>query len=203
MTTSSSRPVPPQPGQQPPGQPRRRSRARTVVPLAVAAWAVLEIWLMTVVASATSGLVVLLCLIAGFVLGAAAVKRAGRSAWRNLTATVQVPDGRPGEGSPVPPPGSGGRTGLHMLGGLLLMIPGFLSDAVALLLLFPPTRRLVGALAERLARRSLRRHPDAGPGSISDLFRQAQQAQQAGDQARMRRPDGKVIQGEVIDHHDR
>ncbi|MFI0720321.1 FxsA family membrane protein [Streptomyces sp. NPDC021224] len=201
MTTSSSRPVRPQPGQQPPRQPQRRSRARTVVPLVVAAWAVLEIWLMTVVASATSGLVVLLCVIAGFVLGAAAVKRAGRSAWRNLTAAVQVPGGGPGEGAPVPPPAGGGRTGLHMLGGLLLMIPGFLSDAVGLVLLFPPTRRLAGSLAERLARRSLRRHPDAGPGSIGDLF---QQAQQAGEQARMHRPDGKVIQGEVVDHqHDR
>ncbi|MFI0896331.1 FxsA family membrane protein [Streptomyces sp. NPDC020983] len=197
MTSSSSRPVRPQPGrQQPQPQPRRRSRARTVVPLTVAAWVVLEIWLMTVIASATSGLVVLLCVVAGFVLGAAAVKRAGRSAWRNLTASVQVPGGE----TPVPPPAGGGRTGLHMLGGLLLMIPGFLSDAVGLLLLLPPTRRLAGSLAERLARRSLRRHPDAGPGSIGDLF---QQAQQAGEQARMHRPDGKVIQGEVIDHRDR
>jgi UPF0716 protein FxsA len=199
MTTSSSRPARPESGgqQQPhrPQEPRRRSRARTVVPLVVAAWAVLEIWLLTVVASATSGLVVLLCIVAGFVLGAAAVKRAGRSAWRNLTATVQVPGGD----APVPPPAGGGRTGLHMLGGLLLMIPGFLSDAVGLVLLFPPTRKLAGALAERLARRSLRRRPDAGPGSIGDLF---QQAQQAGEQARMHRPDGKVIQGEVVDHRD-
>lgn len=191
-------PGPGQPGSGPaggPGQRPRRSRARTVVPLAVAAWAVLEIWLLTVVASATSGLVVLLCIIAGFVLGAMAVKRAGRSAWRNLTAAVTPP----GEAEQPPPPAGGGRTGLHMLGGLLLMIPGFLSDAAGLLLLFPPTRRLVGALAERATRRSLRRHPGKEqPGSLGDFF---QQAQQAGEQARIHRPDGKVIPGEVI-HRD-
>ena len=171
MTTSTPPPVRPRPA-----QPRRRSRARTVVPLVIAAWAVVEIWLLTVVASATSGLVVLLCIVAGFVLGAAAVKRAGRSAWRNLTATMQQPGAAQGTAAPVPV--GGGRTGLHMLGGVLLIIPGFVSDAVGLLLLFPPTRKLIGALAERAVARSLRRHPSrrADPGSLGDLFQQAQQA---------------------------
>lgn len=160
-------------------------------------WAVLEIWLFVVVAEATNGLVVLLAIVAGFVLGAAAVKRAGRSAWRNLTAAVQQQqNAEPGAEAPAPQPG-GGRTGLHMLGGVLLIIPGFISDAVGLLLLFPPTRKLAGALAERAAARSLRRHPvSADPGSLGDLL---QQAQQAGEQTRIHRPDGKVIPGEVVD----
>lgn len=200
MTMSSPPPVPPGPQ-----QPRRRSRARTVVPLVIAAWAVLEIWLLVVVAQATNGLVVLLCIVAGFVLGAAAVKRAGRSAWRNLTASVQQQQsaarGEPqGEAAAVPPAG-GGRTGLHMLGGMLLIIPGFISDAVGLVLLFPPTRKLVGRLVEHAAARSLRRHPPSGePGSLGDLL---QQAKQADEQSRIHRPDGKVIQGEVVDDHDR
>jgi UPF0716 protein FxsA len=173
-----------------------------VVPLVIAAWAVLEIWLLIVVASATSGLVVLLILLAGFILGAVAVKRAGRSAWRNLAASVQPPGAAQGAAAPARPP-AGGRTGLHMLGGLLLMIPGLLSDAVALLLLFPPTRMLIGRAAERAAERALRRHPGpADPGSLGDLFQQAQQAQQSEEQSRMRRPDGKVIQGEVIDRDE-
>jgi UPF0716 protein FxsA len=88
-----------------------------------------------------------------------------------------------------------------MLGGILLMVPGFVSDAAGLLLLFPPTRRLIGSLSERAARRAMLRHPAAAaePGSLGDLLQQAQQAQQADEQARMHRPDGKVIQGEVID----
>jgi UPF0716 protein FxsA len=199
MTTSSRPPVRPGPV---PQAPRRRSRLR-LAPLAVAAWAVLEIWLLIVVADATSGFIVFLCILAGFVLGAAAVKRAGRSAWRNLTASVQAAQraqqGQPEE-VPERAPG-GGRTGLHMLGGILLIIPGFLSDAVALVLLFPPTRKLVGNGLERLAERALRRrqaHP-AEPGSLGDLF---QQARDAGEQARIHRPDGKVIQGEVVDHRD-
>lgn len=169
-----------------------------MVPLVIAAWAVLEIWLFTVVADATSGLTVLLCILAGFVLGAAAVKRAGRSAWRNLAASMQQP-GTPD--APPAPPAGGGHTGLAMLGGLLLIIPGFVSDAVALFLLFPPTRKLIGKLAERAATRALAKHPAAAgdPGSIGDLF---QQARDANEQIRIHRPDGKVIQGEVVDRDE-
>lgn len=185
---SSPPPVRPQ---QPAPQPRR-SRARTVVPLVIAAWAVLEIWLLFVVADATSGFVVLLLLLAGVVLGVVAVKRAGRSAWRNLTAAMQPP----GAGKAADRPATAGRggTGLAMLGGLLLMIPGFLSDAAGLLLLFPPTRDLIRKAAGRfLGSRVAARDP----GSVGDLF---QQARVADEQIRIHKPDGKVIQGEVVDH---
>ena len=81
-------------------RPPRRSRARTFVPLGIAAWLVLEIWLLTVVAGAAGGLTVLLLLVAGFVLGAVVVKRAGRRAFRNLTETLQqaAAAGRPAAG---------------------------------------------------------------------------------------------------------
>lgn len=182
-----------------------------LLPLAVAAWVVLEIWLLVLVADATSGWVVFLAILAGFVLGAAAVKRAGRSAWRNLTASVQAqqaawgaagPGGAAGASEAGPADGAGrDRTGLHMLGGMLLIIPGFVSDAIGLVLLFPPTRRLVGAGVQRTAERHMRRHPApaAEPGSLGDLFQQARQAE---EQARMHRPDGKVIQGEVVDRDE-
>ncbi|WNI14584.1 FxsA family membrane protein [Actinacidiphila sp. ITFR-21] len=197
MTSSS----PPPARQQQANRPaRRRSRARTAVPLALAVWAALEIWLLVVVADAAGGFVVLLCLLAGLVLGAAAVKRAGRSAWRNLTATLQqpgTPGAPPAEGAPALP-AAGSRAGLHMLGGVLLIIPGFVSDAVALLLLFPPTRKLTGRGLDRLL---LRRVASAGdPGSIGDLF---QQAREADERSRIHRPDGKVIQGEVVDPDDK
>lgn len=72
-----------------------------------------------------------------------------------------------------------------MLGGLLLLIPGLISDAAGLLLLVPPVRALIGRRAERSLERRMRA---ASPGSLSDAFQQA----------RMHRPDGKVVQGEVI-----
>ncbi len=80
MTTGAHGPYPARP---------RRSRLRTLLPLGVAAWLVLEIWLLTLVAGASSGLVVFLILLAGIVLGSYVIKRAGRRAFRNLTETVQ------------------------------------------------------------------------------------------------------------------
>jgi UPF0716 protein FxsA len=157
-----------------PARPRR-SRLRTFLPLGVAAWLVLEIWLLIVVAGASSGFVVFLLLVAGFVLGAAVIKKAGRRAFQNLNEALQ----RGGT------PQSGGGNGLLMLGGLLLMIPGLISDAVGLLLLIPPVQKALSRYTERTLDRRLR---EAVPGGLGDAFQQA----------RIHRPDGKVVQGEVI-----
>ncbi|MEU1272733.1 FxsA family membrane protein [Streptomyces sp. NPDC005799] len=157
-----------------PARPRR-SRLRTFLPLGVAAWLVLEIWLLTVVAGASSGFVVFLLLLAGFVLGGAVIKKAGRRAFQNLNETLQ----RGGT------PQRGGGNGLLMLGGLLLMIPGLISDAVGLLLLVPPVQKALSRSAERTFDRKLR---EAATGSFGDAFQQA----------RIHRPDGKVVQGEVV-----
>ncbi|MER7924748.1 FxsA family membrane protein [Streptomyces sp. NPDC096057] len=152
-----------------------RSRLRTFLPLGIAVWLVLEIWLLTVVAGASSGFTVFLLLLAGFVLGAVVIKRAGRRAFQNLSQAVQ-------QGTA---PASGGGSGLMMLGGLLLMIPGLISDAAGLLLLIPPVQKALARYAERLVERKLGK---ATPGTLGDAFQQA----------RMHRPDGKVVQGEVI-----
>jgi len=157
-----------------PARPRR-SRLRTFLPLGVAAWLVLEIWLLTVVAGASSGFVVFLLLLAGFVLGAGVIKKAGRRAFQNLNEALQ----RGGT------PQNGGGNGLLMLGGLLLMIPGLISDAVGLLLLIPPVQKALSRFTERTLDRKLR---EATPGGFGDAFQQA----------RIHRPDGKVVQGEVI-----
>ncbi|MEU0249535.1 FxsA family membrane protein [Streptomyces sp. NPDC006235] len=176
-------------GAQTPGNPARprRSRLRTFLPLGLAAWLVLEIWLLMVVAGASSGLVVFLVLVAGFVLGSVVIKRAGRRAFRNLSETLQQ------QQSGVMPaaarPNSEGN-GLMMLGGLLLMIPGLVSDAMGLLLLLPPVQKAVSRTAERTFERKLR---EADPGGLGGVFQQA----------RMHRPDGKVVQGEVIRDDDR
>ncbi|MEU7102547.1 FxsA family membrane protein [Streptomyces longwoodensis] len=158
------------------GRPRR-SRLRTVLPLAVVAWLVLEVWLLTVVAGASSGLVVLLLIVAGVVLGSAVIKRAGRRAFQNLNEALN-------RGTA---PGRGGGNGLMMLGGLLLILPGLVSDALGLLLLLPPVQRAVGRYAERTVDQKLRA---AVPGSLGDAFQQA----------RMHHPDGKVVPGEVVRH---
>ncbi|MFE7713234.1 FxsA family membrane protein [Streptomyces sp. NPDC057486] len=172
-------------GTPPPTAPRR-SRARTFVPLAIAAWAVLEIWLLTLVADVAGGFTVLLLLIGGVVLGAAVMKAAGRRAFRNLTETLQQMPGRPGEAAaPSAAPSGSKGNGFLMLGGLLLIVPGMISDVAGLLLLVPPVRAALGRYAEQSLDRRMR---TAAPGSLSDAFQQA----------RIHRPDGKVVQGEVI-----
>ncbi|MEV4329986.1 FxsA family membrane protein [Streptomyces sp. NPDC049597] len=157
----------------------RRSRARTLAPLGIAAWLVLEIWLLTLVAGAAGGFAVLGLLAGAGVLGAVVIKRAGRRAFTNLTQTLQQ---QPGAAAPT---GSGEGNGLLMLGGLLLMLPGLVSDVLGLLLLLPPVRTRLGRYAERSLERRMRA---ASPGSLGNVFQQA----------RIHRPDGKVVQGEVI-----
>ncbi|GHJ96695.1 membrane protein [Streptomyces sp. NE5-10] len=172
----------------PPPLAPKRSRARTFLPLGLAAWLVLEIWLLTVVANAAGGLTVLLLLIGGAVLGAAVIKRAGRRAFANLTSTFQQAQAAARSGT-VPDAadrkGAEDRNGFLMLGGLLLMIPGLISDAAGLLLLVPQVRTALGRAAERAVERRMAAAP---PGSLQDAFQQA----------RIHRPDGKVVQGEVI-----
>ncbi|WP_406836426.1 FxsA family membrane protein [Streptomyces sp. AHU1] len=171
MTTGVPTPAPSRP---------RRSRLRTFLPLGVAVWMVLEIWLLTLVAHATSGFTVFLLLVAGFVLGSVVIKRAGRRAFQNLSRTFQQAQGG------VASPGDSGRgNGLTMLAGLLLMIPGLISDAIGLLLLVPPVQKGVSRYAQGAFERRMRL---AAPGSVGDAFQQA----------RIHRPDGKVVQGEVI-----
>jgi UPF0716 protein FxsA len=170
MTTGASTPAYP-------ARPRR-SRLRTFLPLGIGAWLVLEIWLLTVVAGAASGFTVFLLLVAGLVLGSVVIKRAGRRAFQNLNEALQR-GGAPSRSS------NGGGNGLMMLGGLLLMIPGLISDVVGLLLLVPPVQKALSRYAERTMDRKLR---EAVPGTFGDAFQQA----------RMQRPDGKVVQGEVV-----
>ncbi|MEU8837769.1 FxsA family membrane protein [Streptomyces roseus] len=171
--------------------PRRRSRARTFLPLAVAAWLILEIWLLSLVAGAAGGLTVAALLAGGIVLGVVVIKRAGRRAFKNLTNTFQqAQQAQQAQQGQQPPfqaakAQSGSGNGLTMLAGLLLILPGLLSDAVGLLLLIPPVRawtgrRLTGSFARQMA--------VAPAGTFGDAFQQA----------RIHYPDGKVVQGEVI-----
>jgi UPF0716 protein FxsA len=77
--------------------------------------------------------------------GAWILRREGAKAWRAFRATVA--EGRP--------PAVEALDGVLVLtGGLLMMLPGFVSDVVGLVLVLPPTRRVVrGIVLLRLASR--------------------------------------------------
>lgn len=77
----------------------------------------------------------LLLLLGTTLLGGWLVRREGARAWRQFSAAVA--EGRP--------PGRAALDGmLILLGGLLVLLPGFVSDVLGLLCLLPPTRRLLG-----------------------------------------------------------
>lgn len=147
---------------------------RRFLPIAVAAWLVLEIWLLTVIAQAAGGGTVLVLLLAGIVCGVVVIRRTGRRAFQRLSRALQAQQ----RGEPAPT--EQGGSGLLIVAGLLLILPGALSDVLGLLLLLPPVRGAVGRLVER-------RVSAAVPGWTDPLRR-----------ARMRRPDGKVVPGEVV-----
>ncbi|MBT3160015.1 FxsA family protein [Streptomyces sp. CHA1] len=169
-------------GAPPPSRNAPRSRLRTLLPLALVVWLILEVWLLTRVAEATSGFIVFLLLLAGVVAGSALIKRAGRRALRKFQETVAQQQ----QGITPETDRSGGNAFL-LIAGLLLILPGLVSDVLGLVLLLPPVRT---ALARRAERSLERRMAAAGPGTFGGAFQQA----------RMRAPDGKVVQGEVV--HD-
>ncbi|MEW1908320.1 FxsA family membrane protein [Kitasatospora sp. NPDC085895] len=163
-------------------RPARRSTLRRVLPLLVAAWLVLEIWLVTVVASAAGWFTVLVLLLAGVFTGGWLIKRAGLRAFS--AAVEQSRDPRPKQAQTA--------TTMTVLAGVLLIVPGFLSDVLALTLLFPPTRALWRAGARRAARDVLRSTAPVGEDRFADAMRLQ-------EQLRIHRPGGTVIQGEVVE----
>lgn len=113
----------------------------------------------------------ILALIAGSVLGALLLRVQGARAWRAL---------RDAANTRRPPHREIADGALIFLGGLLILLPGFISDVLGLLCLLPPTRLLIRKLIFGVA---LRRVPPP--------LRLRSSRGQAG-----RRPDPPVIEGE-------
>lgn len=107
----------------------------------------LELWTIVTVGSwIGGGTVLLLLLLVGFG-GFYVAKAEGRKAWLEVQRLMQ-------QGQP---PGPAILDGLCILaGGLLLMIPGFISDIVGLTLLFPLTRPLYRRVMLQFIERKMR-----------------------------------------------
>jgi UPF0716 protein FxsA len=107
-------------------------------------WPVAELFVAIKVAEAIGVLLTVILLLASWPVGMWLTKAEGRAAWRRLSAAVTA--GRP--------PGREVIDGaLVLAGGILLIVPGFITDVVGLVLL-APTRRLVrGAIARNFQSR--------------------------------------------------
>jgi UPF0716 protein FxsA len=141
---------------------------------------IIEIWLLIKVGQAIGGWQTLLLLVLDSLLGAWLLRREGRRTWRALRLALderRMPAREVADGV------------LVIVGGVLLMTPGFLSDVVGVLCLLPPTRAairplLTRAFARRLGVAGLAARPGRRPGSA------------------YRNPtvvEGEVVEGEVVD----
>ncbi|WP_344302993.1 FxsA family protein [Nocardioides bigeumensis] len=114
-------------------------------------------------------------LIADSLLGSWLIRREGRRAWMALTSAL---------GSGRMPARELADGALILIGGTLMLTPGFVSDALGLFVIVPLTRPLARRVLTRLVTRHLTivggvpgrdaRHPGSGP-------------------------DGPVVRGEVLD----
>ena len=106
-------------------------------------WPIAELLVAIEVAQAIGVLAMVLLLVIGWPIGLWVVRTQGRAAWQRLSASVAA--GRP--------PGREVFDGaLILIGGTLLIVPGFITDVIGLVLLAPPTR----ALARSGIRRNFR-----------------------------------------------
>jgi UPF0716 protein FxsA len=97
-------------------------------------WFLAELFVVIEVAGAIGVGATILLLILSWPLGAWALKAQGGAAWRRLSAAVAA--GRS--------PGREVLDGvLVLIGGLLLIVPGFISDILGAVALLPPTRALL------------------------------------------------------------
>jgi UPF0716 protein FxsA len=103
-------------------------------------WPIAELFVAIKVADAIGVLLTVVLLIIGWPLGMWLTRAQGRAAWRRLSAAVA--EGRP--------PGREAIDGaLILVGGVMLIIPGFITDVFGLCLLLAPTRRLARTLIAR------------------------------------------------------
>jgi UPF0716 protein FxsA len=116
-----------------------------VILLLLIAWFAAELFVVIQVAGAIGVGATILLLILSWPIGAWALKTQGRAAWRRLSDAVAA--GRS--------PGREVLDGaLVLIGGLLLIVPGFISDVLGAIALLPPTRALLrGGLARNLQSR--------------------------------------------------
>jgi UPF0716 protein FxsA len=142
-------------------------RLRGGLPLAlflvlVVALPIFEVWLLIQVGDRIGVWPTVLILVAEALLGGWLMRREGGRAWRALSDAF---------GTGRVPTGELANAALVLVGGLLLMLPGFATDVIGFLFLLPMTRPLARKLvafflARRISRMGLARVPASGRGDV-------------------------------------
>lgn len=163
---------------------RRRGRLGWVLLVLFVALPLLELYMVIQVGQVIGAAWTILLLVLDSVVGAVVVRREGARAWRALRDTLArggVPAKELADGA------------LVLVGGTLLLTPGFVTDAFGLLLVLPFSRPLfrgllTRALATRLVPETFGGWPGA-PGATSG----------PGDAGRPGPGAGPVVRGDVVE----
>jgi UPF0716 protein FxsA len=150
--------------------------------------AVAEIAVIVAVGQQIGPLPTVLLLLGTALVGGWLLRREGARAWRAFTTAVT--EGRP--------PAVEALDGvLALMGGALMVLPGFISDLVGLLLVVPFTRRVVrGLVLVQLARR-------LPAGVVGPLrVRSRRRPARPGPVVEGQIVDSQVVEGRVVDHPD-
>ncbi|HEX3223481.1 MAG TPA: FxsA family protein [Nocardioides sp.] len=148
-------------------RPRRRGFPWWLLVAAFVIVPILEIYVIIQVGQVIGAWWTIVLLIADSIFGSWLIRREGRRAWQALTTALQsgrMPAGELADG------------GLILVGGTLMLSPGFVTDAVGILLILPFTRPIARRLLTRMVTRRLLDAPRPGNG-----------------------PQGPVVRGEVVD----
>ena len=148
-----------------------------------------ELWLLLTIGGAIGFWPTFAIAIVSALVGGYLAKREGLRvfrAWSTAMAQMRVPN-------------EGLASGLLVLvGGVLLVTPGFLTDITGLLLLFPPTRRIVASAVRKRIERKMR---DAAEGKSSGGWNvRVVSFGGMGESPRRRvEPDVIDVEGEIIE----
>jgi UPF0716 protein FxsA len=103
---------------------------------------IVELWLIIEIGGLIGVLPTIALLLADALLGSLLLRHQGRGAWRRFNEALaerRFPGREVADGA------------LIVVGGTLLLTPGFITDVFGLLLLIPPTRAIARALLRRFA----------------------------------------------------
>lgn len=170
-----------------PGAPRTPTRRRGWVrPVLVAAFVLIplaEIWAILQVGQLVGPWWTIALLVLDSMVGAWLIKREGGRAWQALRAALQqgrMPARELADGA------------LILIGGTLMLSPGFVLDLAGILLILPFTRPIARRLLTSVVERRLVVVPAFGPGFGSGL--------RPGDGRRPGPgPEGPVVRGDVVE----
>jgi UPF0716 protein FxsA len=143
---------------------------------------IVEIWVLIQVGQAIGGWQTLLLLVLDSLLGAWLLRREGQRTWRAFRLALQerrVPAREVADGV------------LVIIGGTLLITPGFLSDIVGLLFLLPPTRAAIRPVLTRLVAARF-----GVVGVVGDAAMRSRRRPSYGGPATA---NPTVVEGEVVD----